>query len=164
MRLTDREKSILDGEQGEAARISLAVLVELGTLFGAKELMPVSQVHIDATLYMVDAGLEFTEKMAELGAEVAVPTSLNPSSIDLQRWEAYRVPPEILPKHKRMEAAYLKMRATPTWTCAPYQNGIIPRFGEQIAWGESNAIAFANSIIGARTNRYADLMDICAAG
>jgi predicted aconitase len=62
-----------------------------------------------------------------------------------------------------MEMAYLKMRATPTWTCAPYQNGIIPRFGEQIAWGESNAIAFANSIIGARTNRYADLMDICAA-
>jgi hypothetical protein len=163
MRLTDEEKSILDGKQGEAARIALAVLVDLGELFGAKELMPVSQVHIDATLYMVDAGLEFAEKMAALGGKVAVPTSLNPSSIDLQRWKAYRVPPEILPKHNRMEAAYLKMRATPTWTCAPYQNGIIPRFGEQIAWGESNAIAFANSIIGARTNRYADLMDICAA-
>ena len=163
MRLTDEEKSILDGRQGEASRIALSVLVDLGELFGAKELMPVSQVHIDATLYMVDAGLEFAEKMAALGGKVAVPTSLNPSSIDLERWKAYRVPPEILPKHKRMEAAYLKMRATPTWTCAPYQNGIIPRFGEQIAWGESNAIAFANSIIGARTNRYADLMDICAA-
>ncbi|MGD9239248.1 MAG: aconitase X catalytic domain-containing protein [Desulfobacterales bacterium] len=163
MRLTAKEKSILDGKQGEAARIALAVLVDLGELFGAKELMPVSQVHIDATLYMVDAGLEFTEKMTDLGGEVAVPTSLNPSSIDLQRWKAYRVPPEVLSKHKRMEKAYLKMRATPTWTCAPYQNGIIPRFGEQIAWGESNAIAFANSIIGARTNRYADLMDICAA-
>ena len=163
MRLTDEEKSILDGEQGEAARIALAVLVELGALFGAKKLMRVSQVHIDATLYMVDAGLEFAEKMADLGGKVAVPTSLNPSAIDLQQWKAYRVPPEILPKHKRMEAAYLKMQATPTWTCAPYQNGIIPRFGEQIAWGESNAIAFANSIIGARTNRYADLMDICAA-
>jgi predicted aconitase len=135
----------------------LAVLVDLGELFGAKELMRVSQVHIDATLYMVDAGLEFTEKMADLGAQVAVPTSLNPSSIDLQRWKAYQVPPKILSKHKRMEKAYLKMRATPTWTCAPYQHGIIPRFGEQIAWGESNAIAFANSIIGARTNRYADL-------
>ena len=163
MRLTDEEKRILDGKNGAAARIALAVLVELGELFGAKELMPVSQVHIDATLYMVDAGLEFAEKMADLGGKVAVPTSLNPSSIDLQRWKAYRVPPEALSKHKRMEAAYLKMRATPTWTCAPYQNGIIPRFGEQIAWGESNAIAFANSIIGARTNRYADLMDICAA-
>ena len=163
MRLTDEEKSILDGKQGGAARIALAVLVDLGELFGAEELMKISQVHIDATLYMVDAGLEFTEKMADLGGKVAVPTSLNPSSIDLQRWKAYRVPPEVLSKHKRMEKAYLKMRATPTWTCAPYQNGIIPRFGEQIAWGESNAIAFANSIIGARTNRYADLMDVCAA-
>jgi predicted aconitase len=163
MRLTDEEKSILDGKQGEAARIALSVLVDLGELFGAEEMMTVSQVHIDATLYMVDAGLEFAEKMADLGGEVAVPTSLNPSSIDLQRWKAYRVPPEVLSKHKRLEKAYLKMRATPTWTCTPYQQGIIPRFGEQIAWGESNAIAYANSIIGARTNRYADLMDICAA-
>jgi len=163
MRLTDEEKRILDGKQGEAARIALAVLVDLGELFGAEELMTVSQVHIDATLYMVDAGLEFAEKMADLGGKVAVPTSLNPSSIDLQRWKAYRVPSEVLSKHKRLEKAYLKMKAAPTWTCAPYQHGIIPRFGEQIAWGESNAIAFANSIIGARTNRYADLMDICAA-
>ncbi|MBT8367818.1 MAG: aconitase X catalytic domain-containing protein, partial [Deltaproteobacteria bacterium] len=163
MRLTGEEKSILDGNQGEAARIALSVLVDLGELFGAKKLMKVSQVHIDATLYMVDAGLEFAEKMADLGGVAAVPTSLNPSSIDLQRWKAYRVPPEALSKHKRLEKAYLKMRATPTWTCAPYQHGIIPRFGEQIAWGESNAIAFANSIIGARTNRYADLLDICAA-
>lgn len=163
MRLTDEEKSILDGKRGEASRIALSVLVDLGALFGAEELMRVSQVHIDATLYMVDAGLEFAEKMVGWGGKVAVPTSLNPSAIDLQRWEAYRVPAEILSKHKRLEAAYLNMRATPTWTCAPYQHGIIPRFGEQIAWGESNAIAFANSIIGARTNRYADLMDICAA-
>ena len=105
MRLTAKEKSILDGKQGEAARIALAVLVDLGELFGAKELMPVSQVHIDATLYMVDAGLEFTEKMTDLGGEVAVPTSLNPSSIDLQRWKAYRVPPAVLSKHKRMDKA-----------------------------------------------------------
>ena len=163
MRLTDEEKSILDGKRGEAARVALSVLVDLGDLFGAEELMPVSQVHIDATLYMVDAGLEFGEQMVDWGGQVAVPTSLNPSAIDLQRWEALRVPPEILSKHKRLEAAYLNLRATPTWTCAPYQHGIVPRFGEQIAWGESNAIAFANSIIGARTNRYADLMDICAA-
>jgi len=163
MRLTDEEKSILDGNQGGAARIALAVLVDLGELFGADELMEISQVHIDATLYMVDAGLEFAERIAGLGGEVAVPTSLNPSAIDLLRWKAYRVPAKILTKHKRLEEAYLKMRTIPTWTCAPYQNGIIPRFGEQIAWGESNAIAFANSIIGARTNRYADLMDICAA-
>jgi predicted aconitase len=163
MQLTDEEKSILDGNQGKAARIAMSVLVDIGDLYGAEELMRIAQVHIDATLYMVDAGLEFAENMVDWGAKVAVPTSLNPSSIDLRQWREYRVPADILPKHKRLETAYLDMRATPTWTCAPYQNGFIPRFGEQIAWGESNAIAFANSIIGARTNRYADLMDICAA-
>lgn len=162
MHLTDQEKKILDGRHGEAARISLSILVDLGELFGAEEMMEVSQVHIDSSIYMVDAGLEFAERFAELGAKVAVPTSLNPSAIDLERWREYRVPPELLSKSRRMERAYLKMGATPTWTCAPYQQGMIPRFGEQIAWGESNAIAFVNSIIGARTNRYGDLMDLCA--
>lgn len=163
MHFTDEEKSILDGKYGEAARLAMAILSDLGNLFGAESLMPVSQVHIDTTLYMVDAGLEFAEKLARLGAQVNVPTSLNPSAIDLVRWKDMKVPPAIFPKHQRLAEAYLKMQATPTWTCAPYQQGIIPRFGEQIAWGESNAIAFANSVIGARTNRYADLMDICAA-
>lgn len=163
MRLTDEEKRVLDGKDGEAARLAMAILVDTGELFGAESLMPVSQTHIDATLYMVDAGLEFAEKLASLGARVSVPTSLNPSAIDLVRWKELRVPAAVLPKHQRLAAAYLKMKAIPTWTCAPYQQGIIPRFGEQIAWGESNAIAFANSVIGARTNRYADLMDVCAA-
>ena len=91
-----------------------------------------------------------------------MPTSLNASAIDHFRWREYRVPPELLDKCRRLENAYVAMGASPTWTCAPYQQGMIPRFGQQIAWGESNAIAFANSIIGARTNRYGDLMDICA--
>jgi len=163
MHLTDGEKLILDGRNGEAARLAISILIDLGELFGAESLMPVSQAHIDATLYMVDAGLDFVEKLANLGAKMAVPTSLNPSAIDLVRWKELGVSPEIFPKHHRLAAAYIKMEAIPTWTCAPYQQGIIPRFGEQIAWGESNAIAFANSVIGARTNRYADLMDICAA-
>jgi len=163
MHLTDEENFILDGNKGEAARLAMSILTDLGELFGAESMMPVSQVHIDTTLYMVDAGLEFAEKLARLGARVNVPTSLNPSAIDLVRWKDMKVPPAIFPKHQRLAEAYLKMQATPTWTCAPYQQGIIPRFGEQIAWGESNAIAFANSVIGARTNRYADLMDICAA-
>ena len=163
MRLTDQEKNILDGKYGEAARLALRILIDLGETFGAEEMMEVSQVHIDTTVYMVNAGVEFAERLAELGAKVAVPTSLNASGIDLQRWKEYRVPPELLSNNRRLESAYLKMGASPTWTCAPYQQGMIPRFGEQIAWGESNAIAFANSVIGARTNRYGDLMDICAA-
>lgn len=163
MRLTEEEENIIRGKYGEAKSTALSILVDLGQLYDAEEMMEVSQVHIDSTIYMVDAGLEFAEHLAELGARVAVPTSLNPSAIDLARWKEYRVPPELLEKCRRMEKAYLKMGAAPTWTCAPYEQGMIPRFGEQIAWGESNAIAFANSIIGARTNRYGDLMDICAA-
>ena len=163
MRLTDHEKSILGGSQGEAAQIAMKILVDLGETFGAEELLPVTQVHIDMTLYMVDAGVEFVERMVELGGQFSVPTQLNPSAIDLKRWRELRVHPELEEKSRRIEQAYLKLGAAPTWTCAPYQQGIIPRFGEQIAWGESNAIAFANSVIGARTNRYADLVDVCAA-
>ena len=76
MRLTDEDKSILDGKRGEAARIALSVLVDLGELFGAVELMKVSQVHIDATLYMVEAGLEFAEKMVDWGGKVHCPARL----------------------------------------------------------------------------------------
>jgi hypothetical protein len=163
MRLTDDEKAILDGGKGDAVQMAMAILVELGDVFGADRLIPVSQVHIDTTLYMVDAGVDFAEYFAAHGASVAVPTSLNSSAIDLIRWKAYRTPPDLLEKSRRLENAYLRMKAVPTWTCAPYQQGILPGFGQHIAWGESNAIAFANSVIGARTNRYADLADICAA-
>jgi predicted aconitase len=163
MHLTEHEQAIRDGKHGEAARLAMEIMTELGRLYGADRLLPVSQVHIDATIYMVDAGVDFVERMVAWGGRVAVPTSLNPSAIDLEHWESYRATPHLLERSRRLERAYLAMGAAPTWTCTPYQTGIIPRFGEQIAWGESNAIAFANSILGARTNRYADLMDICAA-
>jgi predicted aconitase len=163
MHLTPEEEEVLSGRRGEAARIAMAVLADLGAVFGADRLIPVAQVHIDATLYMVDAGVEFAERMAWQGGRFCVPTSLNPSAIDLLHPEALRVPADLLENSRRLERAYLAMGAAPTWTCAPYQQGLVPRYGEQIAWGESNAIVFANSVLGARTNRYADLMDICAA-
>ena len=163
MHLTPEEEQVLSGCRGEAARIAMAVLADLGTVFGADRLIPVAQVHIDTTLYMVDAGVEFAERMASQGGRFCVPTSLNPSAIDLLHPEAMRVPADLLENSRRLERAYLAMGAAPTWTCTPYQHGFVPRFGEQIAWGESNAIVFANSVLGARTNRYADLMDICAA-
>lgn len=163
MKLTSDEKQFLEGKHGEGARLAMAVLVDLGELFEARELIPISQVHIDTTIYMVDAGVEFVEYLAQSGARFSVPTQLNPSAIDLLRPENLKVEGELLSKSRRLEQAYLAMGAIPTWTCAPYQQGLVPTFGEQIAWGESNAIAFANSVIGARTNRYADLMDICAA-
>lgn len=163
MRLTEQEQKILDGAQGEADRIALSILVELGELYDAEEMIAISQVHCDTSFYISEAGLEFVEHLAELNGRVAVPASLNTGLIDLERWQKYRVPVQLRETYVRLENAHLKMGLTPTWTCAPYQAGMIPRFGDQIAWTESNAIAFANSIIGARTNRYGDLMDICAA-
>ena len=162
MHLTDQEKKMLDGGHGEPLRLAMAILVDVGELFGAEDLVQVSQVHLDCSMYLVEAGLEFAERLAEAGGRMAVPTSLNVSAIDFERWKELRVPPQLHEKSRRLENAYLRMGAAPTWTCAPYQQGMIPRFGEQIAWAESNAIAFANSIIGARTNRHGDLMDLCA--
>jgi len=161
--LSGIERDMLAGTHGRASALAMNILYELGELYAAERTIPVAQVHIDMTLYMVDAGVEFAEKMAEWGGKFAVPTQLNPASIDLLHPERLRVPEDLLEKSRRLEKAYLKMGAVPTWTCAPYQQGLIPSFGEQIAWGESNAIAFANSVIGARTERYADLTDVCAA-
>ena len=163
MHLNETEKRMLAGENGKACELAMNIFSDLGDLYGAERMIAVSQVHIDMTLYMVDAGVEFAERMADWGGQFAVPAQLNPASIDLIHHEKMRVPKELLENSRRLESAFLKMGAVPTWTCAPYQQGLIPSFGEQVAWGESNAVAFVNSVIGARTERYADLTDVCAA-
>lgn len=129
----------------------------------AERLMDITAAHIDSTLYMGEATLQFAERLASLGAQVAVPTTLNVSGVDEHGWREWAVPPDWAEKAQRQMRAYQSMGAAPTWTCAPYQTELRPRFGQQIAWGETNAIVFANSVIGARTERYPDLLDICAA-
>jgi len=141
----------------------MSILVRMAEIQGAEEMLDISGAHIDSTLYQGDATLEFAEHLAELGAEVTVPSSVNVSGVDESDWREWAVPEEWAMKAYRQMQAYQRMGCTPTWTCAPYQTAMRPRFGQQIAWGESNAIAFANSVIGARTERYPDLMDICAA-
>src|SRR5260221_2010687 len=154
---------MLDGAQGPAAKFAMSILVRMADVYGAGELMDISQAHIDSTIYLGDATLEFAEKLASLGAKVAVPTSLNVSGVDECGWKDWAVKPEWAAKAARQMLAYERMGTVPTWTCAPYQTKMRPTFGQQIAWGESNAIAFANSVIGARTERYPDLLDICCA-
>ena len=128
MHLNETEKRMLGGKFGKAPELAMNILSELGELYGAERMIEISQVHIDMTLYMVDAGVEFAEKMADLGGQFAVPTQLNPAAIDLIRHETLRVPQSLLEKSRRLETAYLKMGAIPTWTCAPYQQGLIPLF------------------------------------
>jgi cis-L-3-hydroxyproline dehydratase len=163
LKLTGRDQAMLDGEHGPAAALAMSILVRMADVYGADALMDISQAHIDSTIYLGDATLEFAEHLASLGARVAVPTSLNVSGVDECGWQAWAVTPEWAAKAARQMLAYERMGAVAMWTCAPYQTHMRPVFGQQIAWGESNAIAFANSVIGARTERYPDLLDICCA-
>ena len=161
--LTDRDQAMLNGDRGPAAALAMAILVRMAEVYEAETLMDISQAHIDSTIYLGDATLEFAEHLASLGARVAVPTSLNVSGVDECGWQEWAVTPEWAAKAARQMLAYERMGAVAMWTCAPYQTHMRPVFGQQIAWGESNAIAFANSVIGARTERYPDLLDICCA-
>jgi predicted aconitase len=161
--LSEKDQALLSGELGPAARFSMSILVRMARIYGAKEMLDISRAHIDAAIYVGDAGLEFAEKLASLGGRVAVPSTLNVSGLDEKHWSEWPVPRDWAEKAHRQMLAYQKMGTIPIWTCAPYQTEHAPKLGEQIAWGESNAIVFANSVLGARTERYPDYLDVCAA-
>ena len=154
---------MLAGEAGEAVRIAMRILTRMAPLYGADRLLPVTRAHIDGCIYEGDAGLEFAERLARLGGKVRVPTSLNVVSLDRARWAEHGMAQTYAEKANRLGQAYVDMGAEPTFTCSPYQTAARPHFGEQIAWAESNAVAFANAIIGARTNRYGDYLDVSCA-
>lgn len=163
MDLSVRDREMLSGERGEAVQLAMKLLVAVGEAEDAPHLIDVIAGHIDACLFHGVAGLDFAERLVEGGGEVAVPTTLNVSSLDLIHPDLYRGDPETARLARRLMDAYVAMGCRPTWTCAPYQLSWRPSKGDQIAWGESNAIVFANSVLGARTNRYGDFLDICAA-
>jgi hypothetical protein len=163
LKLIDYDQALLEGDHGLAGRMAMSIMVRMAEVYGAERLMDISSAHIDSTIYIGDATLEYAERLASLNAQVVVPTTLNVSGVDEHGWQEWPVPEDWAEKARRQMIAYESMGCVPTWTCAPYQTEHRPQFGQQIAWGESNAIVFANSIIGARTERYPDLLDICAA-
>ena len=154
---------MLSGEYGPAAKMAMSIVARMAEVSDAQALLDITGAHIDSTVYIGEAGLEFAERLAGLGARVAVPTTLNVSGLDEHHWQDWAVPSEWARQAHRQMVAYRSMGTIPTWTCAPYQTDMRPAFGQQIAWGESNAIVFANSVLGARTERYPDLFDICCA-
>jgi predicted aconitase len=143
--------------------MAMSILVKMAEICGADELLDISAAHIDSTIYIGEANLEFAERLASQGARVVVPTTLNVSGLDEHHWKEWPVPTGWAERALRQMKAYESMGCIPTWTCAPYQTEMRPFFGQQIAWGESNAVVYANSVIGARTERYPDLLDICCA-
>lgn len=154
---------MLHGERGEAARFAMELLTAFSRAVGAEALLDISQAHIDGCLYHGQASLDFVERLVAGGGRVRVPTTLNVGAIDLIHPELIRLSPDEQAPGRRLMRAHEELGCQPSFTCAPYQTRFRPRFGEQIAWGESNAIVFANSVIGARTNRYGDFIDLCCA-
>ncbi|MGD8500637.1 MAG: aconitase X catalytic domain-containing protein [Phycisphaerales bacterium] len=163
VKLSRRDKQLLDGQHGQAAQMAMRILMRMAEVHEAAELMHVSQAHIDGCGLLSESGLEFAETLVAKGARVSIPTTLNMVPLDLQNWREFGIHEDFAAKAIRQAKAYTDMGCIPTWTCAPYQGYLTPRFGQQIAWGESNAICYANSVLGARTNRYGDYIDICAA-
>jgi hypothetical protein len=154
---------MLNGEHGEATAFAMQILVSFARAVGAPSLLDVTAAHIDGCLYHGQVSLDFVERLVAAGGQVRVPTTLNVGAIDLIHPELIRMTkPEQAPARRLMKA-HEELGCVPSFTCAPYQTQSRPVFGQQIAWGESNAIVFANSVIGARTNRYGDFIDLCCA-
>lgn len=162
-RLDSYERGLLEGAAGAGAALAMRVVVESARVLGATGLVPIRSAHIDSCLYHGDSGTLFAERLAGLGARVSVPTTLNVGALDLLHARVARLDPAARTMAHRLMSAYVAMGARQTWTCAPYQAGHRPAAGDDVAWGESNAVAFCNSVLGARTNRYGDFLDICAA-
>jgi predicted aconitase len=163
LRLAPDEEAMVAGRAGEAVRLAMRILVEMAGVARADRFLEVTSAHIDGGLYHGGAGLDFAERLASSEARVSVPTTLNVSSLDLVHPDLYRGDPDTAAAARRLMDFYIEMGCRPSWTCAPYQLPERPSFGEHIAWAESNAIVFANSVLGARTERYGDFIDICAA-
>jgi len=161
--LTDRDQAFLNGDFGPGAEFAMRIVVRSGATMGATRLLDIVGAHVDSCIFNGIAGLDFAERLRDGGATVSVPTTLNVSTLDLLHPELYRGDEESRVLSNRLVDACIDMGGLPTFTCAPYQLSQRPRFGDQIAWAESNAIVFANSVVGARTNRYGDFIDISCA-
>jgi predicted aconitase len=161
--LSPLDHALVEGRHGNAAALAMGLLVRFAEAMDAKRLLDIEAAHVDGCLYLGRASLDFAERFVALNGRTRVPTTLNVGSVDLIHPELFRGDPEVGANGKRLMQAHLALGCLPTFTCAPYQTAHRPRFGAQIAWGESNAIAFANSVIGARTERYGDFIDLCCA-
>jgi hypothetical protein len=152
--LTREEEEMLAGREGRATQKAMQILVALGKIYGAKRLVRVSSVQVSGVSYknLGDAGLEFLNELAEDG-RARVRTTLNPAGMSLTGWQSQGIKKEFAEKQLKVIAAYQRLGLEISCTCTPYLAGNEPRFGEHIAWGESSAVAYANSVLGARTNR-----------
>ncbi|MFQ5887103.1 MAG: aconitase X [Candidatus Hydrothermarchaeales archaeon] len=165
MHLTREEEGILGGEKGEGKKKAMEILVSLGDIHDADGLTPVSSVQVSGVSYKTigDAGLEFLNDFASSGAKISCLTTLNPMGVDLDSWQELGFSEVFVRKQKEIISAYTAMGILPSCTCAPYLIGNLPKFGKSVAWAESSSAIFANSAIGARTNRESGVSALASA-
>lgn len=161
--LAEADRGMLDGHEGVAVQQAMRIISAMAAQQGARGLVDVTQVHIDGCIYASPANLTFAEKMADMGARVRVPSTMNAISVDKANWQAQGVPDDFGDPAARLADAYVRMGCRPTFTCSPYLLDSAPGLGETIAWAESNAVIFANTVLGARTAKHPDFLDLCIA-
>ncbi len=161
--LSPIDQAILDGAQGKARQVALQIVLRMARLQGATELIDVVQAHIDGCIYTGSASLRFACQLRDWGGQVKIPTTLNAISVDQRRWRALGIDPAFGEPASALAQAYVDMGAQASFTCAPYLLDSAPKAGEDIVWAESNAVVYANSVLGAHTAKYADFLDICIA-
>lgn len=161
--LKEDDGAMLEGRDGIAVRQAMRIIVAMAAQQGASALVDVTQAHIDGCIYASPANLTFAEKMADMGGKVRVPTTMNAISVDKAHWRAQGVPEDFGDPAARLADAYVRMGCRPTFTCSPYLLDSAPSAGESIGWAESNAVIFANTVLGARTAKHPDFLDLCIA-
>ncbi|MDI3393238.1 aconitase family protein [Pseudomonas sp. V98_8] len=161
--LSEFDHALLDGTHGKAAQMAMQIVLRLAELQGAQRLIDVSQAHIDGCIYTGPASLRFAQQLVQWGAKVRIPTTLNSISVDQRRWRELGIDPLLGEPASAVGDAYMAMGAQLSFTCAPYLLDSAPKAGDQIVWAESNAVVYANSVLGARTLKYPDYLDICIA-
>lgn len=161
--LTDFDRALLDGAEGPAAQQAMRIVCAMAANQGATRLIDVTRGHIDGCIYASPANLTFAEKMADMGGRIRIPATMNAISVDHANWRAQGVPPLFGGPAQRLADAYVRMGCQPTFTCSPYLLPSAPEEGEAIAWSESNAVIYANSVLGARTAKHPDFLDLCIA-
>jgi predicted aconitase len=155
LRLTAEEEAMLAGHAGPGVRKAMEIVVALGQIYGAAGLVPIASVQVSGVSYknLGDAGLEFLEEWAGQGARARVPATLNPAGMDLVAWRDLGFPETFARQQEAVIAAYVALGVIPACTCTPYLTGVVPEFDQHVAWAESSAVSYINSVLGARTNR-----------
>jgi predicted aconitase len=154
MFLTKEEEGILAGEKGPGRQRALQLLVALGKIYDADRLVPITSAHLSGVSYKTigDGGLDFLLQMAQ-DSQVVVKTTLNPAGMDMERWQEMGVSPAFAEKQRRIIDTYARLGVSTGCTCTPYITGNAPHQGETVAWAESSALSYVNSVLNARTNR-----------